>query len=130
MFAVGQGPVGEYEQAGRQTERTLKTTVVPSAEGRLGITLGSFGVWLASSRALAVKLTVLPVALKPEPWRVSCAPTGPELGERKVMVEGEVAASGGEAQSTVTSIGRMAMADAILFIALSEPSPQLPPRSL
>lgn len=30
------------------------------------------------------------------------------------MVEGEVAASGGEAQFTVTSIGRIAMADAIL----------------
>jgi hypothetical protein len=27
---VDKGPVGEYEQAGRQTERTLKTIVVPS----------------------------------------------------------------------------------------------------
>src|SRR3982074_2405731 len=115
MFAVGQGPVGEYEQAGRQTERTLKTTAVPSAEGRLGITLGSFGIWLGSSRALAAKLTVLPVALKPEPWRVTCAPTGPELGERKVMVEGDVGVSGGEAQPAATSIGKVAMANAILF---------------
>jgi hypothetical protein len=63
---MGQGP-GGYEQAGRQTERTSKTIVLPSAEERSGITLGSFGIWPGSPTALAAKLTVLPVASKPEP---------------------------------------------------------------
>jgi len=65
-FAIGHGP-GGYEQAGRQTARTSKTIALPSAEESSGITLGSLGIWPGSCTTLAAKLTVLPVASKPEP---------------------------------------------------------------
>jgi hypothetical protein len=86
ILANGHGPCGAYEQAGRQTERTLKLTAVPSEEARSGITLGSFGISRGSSRTIAAKVIVLPLVEKPVPRITTAVPTGPEGGESETTV--------------------------------------------